>query len=338
LPAYKTNYNNAIQMKYRTLGNTRFTVSEIGFGAWAIGGAMDVFGMPVGWANVTDSESVAAIERAVELGINFFDTADVYGMGHSEELLGKTLKGKDCIIATKVGNRLDNTGARKDFSEKWLRDSIEGSLRRLNREAIDLYQLHNPDPGTYKKGEVFGAMNRLKEEGKIRAIGVSISNPKEGLDLIRNHKPDCLQVLFNILNQEPANELIPEAEKNGVGIIVRVPLASGLLTGKFRETDHFYSDDNRSNYLIPQRMKEALNKLEKLKELTAEFKMPLGVFSLAFLLNFAGVSCLIPGAKNPKQVEQNASASGIEIRDDIVQSIREEFSGYNFYLRYNVRV
>ncbi len=325
-------------MKYRTLGNTGFRVSEIGFGAWAIGGAMDVFGMPVGWSNVTDSESVAAIERAVDLGINFFDTADVYGMGHSEELLGKTLKGKDCIIATKVGNRVDNTGARKDFSEKWLCDSIEGSLRRLNRETIDLYQLHNPDPGTYKKGEVFGAMNRLKEEGKIRAIGVSISNPKEGLDLIRNHKPDCLQVLFNILNQEPAEELIPAAEKNGVGIIVRVPLASGLLTGKFQETDHFFSNDNRSNYLTPQRMKEALNKVEKLKELTAEFKIPLGVFSLAFLLKFAGVSCLIPGAKNPIQVEQNVSASGLEIRDDVIQSIREEFSGYNFYLRYNVRV
>jgi aryl-alcohol dehydrogenase-like predicted oxidoreductase len=325
-------------MKYRTLGNTGFRVSEIGFGAWAIGGAMDVFGMPVGWSNVNDAESVAAIERALELGINFFDTADVYGMGHSEELLGKTLKGKDCIIATKVGNHVDDTGARKDFSEKWIRESIVGSLRRLNRDAIDLYQLHNPDPNVYKKGEVFNVMNRLKEEGKIRSIGVSISNPKEGLDLIRNHKPDCLQVLFNILNQEPAKELIPEAEKNGVGIIVRVPLASGLLTGKFRESDHFFSDDNRSNYLTPQRMKEALSKVERLKQLTSEIEMPLGVISLAFLLNFEGVSCLIPGAKNPQQVEQNASASELKIRNEIIQKIREEFSEYNFYLRYHVRV
>jgi aryl-alcohol dehydrogenase-like predicted oxidoreductase len=326
-------------MKYRTLGNTGFRVSEIGFGGWAIGGAMNVFGMPVGWSNVTDAESVAAIERAIELGINFFDTADVYGMGRSEELLGKTLKGKDCIIATKVGNQVDDSRAQKNFSGKWIRESIEGSLRRLNRDAIDLYQLHNPDPNAYKKGEVFDVMNRLKEEGKIRAIGVSISNPKEGLDLIRNHKPDCLQVLFNILNQEPANQLIPEAKKNGVGIIVRVPLASGLLTGKFRETDHFYSDDNRSNYLTPQRMKEALNKVERLKELTAEIEgMPLGVVSLAFLLHFDGVSCLIPGAKNPMQVEQNASASELQIRDDIIQKICEEFSDYNFYLRYNVRV
>lgn len=325
-------------MKYRTLGNTGFRVSEIGFGGWAIGGAMNVFGMPVGWSNVTDAESVAAIERAIELGINFFDTADVYGMGHSEELLGKTLQGKDCIIATKVGNHVDDAGARKDFSGKWIRESIEGSLRRLKRDAIDLYQLHNPDPNVYKKGEVFDVMNRLKEEGKIRAIGVSISNPKEGLDLMRNHKPDCLQVLFNILNQEPANQLIPDAEKNGVGIIVRVPLASGLLTGKFRDTDHFFSNDNRSNYLTPQRMKEVLGKVEKLKELTSEIGIPLGVLSLAFLLHFEGVSCLIPGAKNPMQVEQNASASELQIRDDIIQKIREEFSGYNFYLRYNVRV
>lgn len=325
-------------MKYRTLGNTGFRVSEIGFGAWAIGGSMDVFGMPVGWSNVTDSESVAAIERAVDLGINFFDTADVYGMGHSEELLGKTLKGKDCIIATKVGNHVDSAGARKDFSENYIREAIEGSLKRLNRETIDLYQLHNPDPNTYKKGEVFEALNRLKEEGKIRAIGVSISNPKEGLDLIRTHKPDCLQVLFNVLNQEPAKELIPEAEKNGVGIIARVPLASGLLTGKFRETDHFFSDDNRSNYLTPQRMKEALNKVERVKELSAGTGLPPGVFSLAFLLHFPGVSSVIPGAKNPQQVEQNASASGLQIPDDIIRSIQEEFSGYNFYLRYNVRV
>jgi len=338
LVTYKTNYNNAIQMKYRILGNTGFRISEIGFGAWAIGGAMNVFGMPVGWSNVTDGESVAAIERAVELGINLFDTADVYGMGHSEELLGKTLKGKDCIIATKVGNHVDDAGARKDFSEKWIRESIEGSLRRLNRDAIDLYQLHNPDPNAYKKGEVFDVMNRLKEQGKIRTFGVSISNPKEGLDLIRNHKPDCLQVLFNILNQEPVNEMIPEAKKNGVGIIVRVPLASGLLTGKFRETDHFFSDDNRSNYLTPHRLKEALNKVQRLKELTTEIGMPLGVISLAFLLHFEGVSCLIPGAKNPLQVEQNASASELEVGDDIIQKIRQEFSDYNFYLRYNIRV
>jgi aryl-alcohol dehydrogenase-like predicted oxidoreductase len=208
----------------------------------------------------------------------------------------------------------------------------------LNRDTIDLYQLHNPDPNVYKKGEVFEVMKSMKEEGRIRAFGVSISNPKEGLDLIRNHKPDCLQVLFNILNQEPANELIPEAKKNGVGIIVRVPLASGLLTGKFRETDHFFSDDNRSNYLTPQRMKEALNKVERLKELTAETGLSSGVVSLGFLLHFEGVSCLIPGAKNPVQVEQNAAASGLQISDSIIQKIREEFSDYNFYLRYNVRV
>ncbi|MCI0417285.1 aldo/keto reductase [bacterium] len=325
-------------MKYRTLGSTGFRVSEIGFGAWAIGGSMDVFGVPVGWSNVSDTESIAAIERAQDLGINFFDTADVYGMGHSEELLGQALKGKDCMIATKVGNRIDSTGARKDFSEKHIRDSIEGSLRRLNRDAIDLYQLHNPDPNVYKKSEVFSVMNQLKQEGKIRAIGVSISNPKEGLDLIQNYKPDCLQVLFNVLNQEPARELIPEAEKNGIGIIVRVPLASGLLTGKFRETDHFFSDDNRSNYLTPQRMKEALSKVRRLEELTNKVGLPLAVVSLAFLLYFSGVSCLIPGAKNPRQVEQNASASGVDLPEEIVQSIREEFSGYNFYLRYNVRV
>jgi aryl-alcohol dehydrogenase-like predicted oxidoreductase len=325
-------------MKYRLLGKTGLRVSEVAFGAWAIGGAMDVSGFAVGWRNVTDSESIAAIERALDLGINFFDTADMYGRGHSEELLGKALKGKDAIIATKVGNRIDASGARKDFSEPYVREAIEGSLRRLNRDVIDVYQFHNPDGEDYKKHDLLEVLEKLKQEGKIRAAGVSISNPQEGLNLIKHSKVDTIQVLFNVLNQEPVKKLIPEAESKGVGIIVRVPLASGLLTGKFKENDRFFSDDNRSNYLTQKRMKETLTVINELKEITAKMEMPLAAVSLAFVLQFSGVSCLIAGVKNPMQVEQNASASNVNLPDDIFQAIREKFGDYNFFLKNHIRV
>ena len=325
-------------MKYRLLGKTGLRVSEIGFGSWAIGGSMDVSGFPVGWRDVTDAESIAAIERALDLGINFFDTADMYGRGHSEELLGKSLKGKDVIIATKVGNRIDEQGARKDFSATYVRESIEGSLRRLNREVIDVYQFHNPEPNDYRSQDLLEVLQELKHEGKIRAVGVSISNPEEGLDLLKQHKVDTLQVLFNVLNQEPAGKLIPQAESDDVGIIVRVPLASGLLTGKFQETDRFFANDNRSNYLNPRRMKEALSAVRRIQEITAEMGKPLASISLGFLLHFSGVSCLIPGAKNPHQVEENASASDVRLPEEMFKKIREEFSEYNFFLRNKIRV
>jgi aryl-alcohol dehydrogenase-like predicted oxidoreductase len=325
-------------MKYRLLGKTGLRVSEIGFGAWAIGGSMSVSGFPVGWRNVNDTESTAAIERALDLGINFFDTADMYGRGHSEELLGKTLNGKDVIIATKVGNRVEDEEAWKDFSVSYVRESIEGSLRRLNREVIDVYQFHNPEPDDYRREDLLEVLQKLKQEGKIRAVGVSISNSQEGLDLIKKGMIDTLQVLFNVLNQEPAKELIPLAEANGVGIIVRVPLASGLLTGKFQETDRFLSNDNRSLYLTPRRLKDTLTAVHRVQEITTKMEKPLAAISLAFLLHFSGVSCLIPGAKNPQQVEQNASASDIRLPEEAFQTIRDEFSNYNFYLRNNIRV
>jgi aryl-alcohol dehydrogenase-like predicted oxidoreductase len=156
--------------------------------------------------------------------------------------------------------------------------------------------------------------------------------------LIRENKVDCLQVLFNVLNQEPARELIPLAEKENVGILARVPLASGLLTGKFKESDRFFANDTRSNYLSPRRMSEVLEKIERLKELSKDSGYSLTQISLAFLLRFAGVTAPIPGAKNPQQVEQNASASEIQLSDQLFAQIKKELSGYNFFLRYNVRV
>jgi aryl-alcohol dehydrogenase-like predicted oxidoreductase len=326
-------------MTYRMLGKTNLRVSEIGFGAWAIGGPVDLFGIPVGWGTVDDRDSIAAIKKALEVGITFFDTADVYGEGHSEELLGECLEGnRECVIATKVGNARTARGPVKDFSEKHIRESLEGSLRRLRRDVIDVYQLHNPPPDVLDKDDVFDLLEDLKKEGKIKAIGVSITTIGEGIYLIERRKVQCLQVLFNILNQEPAKKLIPLAETYGVGIIARVPLASGLLTGKFGPEHRFAKDDNRANYLTPKRLQEALEKVEKLKQLIKDSGLSLPQVALAFLLRFPAVNSAIPGAKTPAQVEQNASASLVELPAELFDAIRKEFGDYNFFIRYNVRI
>ena len=325
-------------MKFRPLGNTGLKLSEIGFGAWAIGGPVDLFGIPVGWDGVDDRESKATISRAYELGVNFFDTADVYGSGHSEILIGDCLEGKDCIIATKVGNARTSERAYKDFSEKHIRQAIEGSLKRLKRDIIDIYQLHNPPPAVWQGNEVFDLLNRLKTEGRIRFSGVSISTMEEGIHLVENRKVDCLQVLFNVFNQEPAKRLLPLAEKAGVGVIVRVPLASGLLTGKFNPDHQFSKGDNRSNYLSRGRLHEAVQKTEKLKGWIRESGYTMTQVSLAFLLKFSSVTSPIPGAKNVTQVEQNVSSSDVTLDDALFDKIREEFSEYNFFLRYGVKI
>lgn len=325
-------------MKYRQLGRTGIRVSEIGFGSWAIGGPVDV-GFPVGWGKVDDQESISAIRRAVELGINFFDTADVYGNGHSEDLLREGLHGTNAVIATKVGNSRDSQGHPvKDFSEQHIRKALDGSLKRLQRESIELYQLHNPPPDIWKSDAVFDVLKELKQEGKIKSYGVSISTMEEGIHLIENGKAEVIQVLFNILNQEPARKLIPLAQSHGVGLITRVPLASGLLTGKFSPDHRFPRDDNRINYLSTKRFHEALDRVEELKQLTSQTGYTLPQIALAFILKFEAVSSVIPGAKNAGQVEQNAAASNAFLSDELFKLIRKQFMDYNFYLRYQVRV
>ena len=323
-------------MKYTQLGNTGLTVSQIGFGGWAIGGPVDLFGIPVGWGMVDDRESERAVHRALELGVNFFDTADVYGSGHSEELLGRCLQGKHAILATKVGNARKQGRPIKDFSEKHIRAQMEASLKRLKRETIDIYQLHNPPREIWQSEEPFVLLQQLKQEGKIRATGVSISTMEEGIHLIETQKVDVLQVLFNVLNQAPADKLIPLAQKSQIGMIGRVPLASGLLTGKFQPNHQFPTDDNRKNYLTPRRLREALERVDHLKQMVHDLGYTVQQVGLAFLLRFPVVP--IPGAKNPAQVEQNVIATEVQLPDHLFNAIREEFAGFNFYLRHNVHV
>jgi aryl-alcohol dehydrogenase-like predicted oxidoreductase len=323
-------------MKYKQLGNTGLIVSEIGFGGWAIGGPNDLFGVPVGWDGVDDRDSERAIETALDCGINFFDTANVYGSGHSEELLGRCLRGKGCILATKVGNARTENGAIKDFSEVHIRLQLEQSLRRLQRDHIDLYQLHNPPPEVWRSDDVFVLLEKLKKEGKIRASGVSITTIEEGSHLVKEKKVDVIQLIFNVLNQKPATTILPLAKKNDIGILARVPLASGLLTGKFERDHQFSINDNRRNYLTGSRFQEALDQIDRFKEIICDTGFTMEQVSLAYLLRFEVVP--IPGAKTPDQVKRNVSSTEIILSDQIKKEIETAFQNYNFYLRYKPHV
>ncbi len=233
-------------MQYRELGRTGIRVSAIGFGGWAIGGAAEASGAPLGWGRTSDDESLAAIRRARELGVTFYDTADSYGFGRSESLLGIVLSRyrQDVVIATKVGVVRTSTGdLKKDFSRQHIFHAVDGSLKRLRTDYIDLYQVHNPTLQELRREEIQEAMERLQDAGKVRFWGVSVSTPEEGVQVVQHGWAHALQVLYNVLNQSPANELFPLAKEKGYGVIARVPLASGLLTGKFRIDSLFASDE-----------------------------------------------------------------------------------------------
>jgi len=326
---------------YRKLGNTGITVSEIGFGGWAIGGTADAGGTPLGWGRTNDDESLAAIRRARELGVTFFDTADSYGFGRSESLLGIVLsrKRQDVIIATKVGVVRDPEGRpRKDFSRARISLAVDGSLKRLRTDYIDLYQLHNPALGELFRDDIHEAMDRLQESGKIRYWGVSVTTPDEGIEIIRRGWGYTLQVLYNVLNQAPADQLFPLAKEKGYGIIVRVPLASGLLTGKYRTTTVFSKDDVRQNFLTPRRLEEVIPRVDEAKSIISSTARSLAEGALRFTLADDAVSTVIPGAKNVRQVEMNASADEVRIPQEVVEKLRARLGNYNFYHRHGIRI
>jgi len=328
-------------MQYRNLGKTGIRVSEVGFGGWAIGGAMDVAGFPVGWPNTTNEDSMAAIRRARELGVNFFDSADIYGHGRSESLLGLVLSRnrKDVVIATKVGNVRTSAGAHhKDFSRQHIFYAVDGSLRRLRTDYLDLYQVHNPTLDDLRREDIQEAMEMLQSLGKIRFWGVSITLPQDGVEIIRRGWGYTLQVLYNILNQAPAEELLPLARERGYGIIARVPLASGLLTGKFHSNSTFATTDVRQNFLTPRRLEEASARVDEVKGIVGGATKTLGEAALKFVLANEAVSTVIPGARNRHQVELNATASGEPLSPEIVQKLRDRLGGYNFYLRHAIRI
>lgn len=302
-------------MRYRRLGRTGLMVSEVGFGALAIGG--------LDWGQVDDADSLAALRRAFELGVNFFDTADLYGRGHSEELIGRAFAGErpHVLIATKAGYDFEASDPPlQRFEPGYLRASLENSLRRLNTDYVDLFQLHNPPQKLARDDIVWDALAALKAEGKTRFFGMSVRTVNDGLAYLRAARSgdyeaerfgDTLQAPYNLLDQEAAAKgLLVEAHRADVGIISRVPLASGMLSGRYGPGHRFPPGDFRSRW-SRERIAEAAGKVEALRFLVKPPLETMAQAALAFVLSQPAVSTVIPGAKTAAQVEENVAASDL---------------------------
>ncbi|HUS01261.1 MAG TPA: aldo/keto reductase [Chitinophagaceae bacterium] len=296
-------------MKYRKFGKTDLTVSEIGFGAWAIGGNAVVGGTPIGWGPADDHTSVDAIRKALDVGINFFDTADFYGLGHSEELIGKELRhNKEAIIATKVGHRAIDDTIQVDYSKEYIIQACEKSLRRMKRDFIDYYQLHSARMQHFEKEQCIDAMELLKKQGKTRHWGLSLNtfHPEaEANFLMEKNAAAGFQLVFNLINQK-ALPLMDEVHKKGYGVIARMPLQFGLLTGKFTEDSTFAKDDHRNFRLT----KEIISRTNKILEqnvwtLCEKYNTSKTSLALSFILSFDPVSTVIPGIRTPQHAIDN---------------------------------
>ncbi|CAN5346002.1 aldo/keto reductase [soil metagenome] len=315
-------------MKYRDFGNTGIKVSEIGFGCWAIGG--NDHGNSYG--PTTDKSSTDAVNKAIELGLNFFDTADVYGWGHSEELLGKALRGKRdrVVIATKVGADFYQGTGFQTFTPDYIRFALEKSLTRLNTDYIDVYQLHNPPMKLISKEETYAALRELKKEGKIRAFGVSVFTPVEGITAINVGQPDCVQITYNIFSCRPEEQLLPRAYETGCAIIAREPLANGFLTGKYDTAPKFAQGDFRKNWPMEyvQARSDATRQLAFLKK-TGQQSMAQA--ALKYPLLDQAISTVIVGLKDVEMVEENLAASGAaSLTAEEIKQIRElQALGFN---------
>jgi len=298
-------------MNYRSLGKTGMNVSAVSLGCWSVSGV---------WGRVTEREFLAALHRAVELGVNFFDTADVYGK--SEQLVGKFRQQTKApiFIATKVGRRLDPHTA-SGYSRANLTRFVEDSLRKLDMEALDLVQLHCPPFEVYYMPEVFEAMDHLVHQGKVRHYGVSVEKVEEAIKAMEYPGVATIQIVFNMFRQRPAELMFKLAKRKGVGIIARLPLASGLLAGKFSPHTVFPPSDHRSfnrggaawdrgETLAGVGWDAGLQAVEELKEVCPP-GMTMAQFALRWILMFPEVSCTIPGAKRPAQVEENAQAADL---------------------------
>ncbi len=298
-------------MNYRVLGRTGWKVSEVSFGAWAIGGA---------WGDVSDEESMAALHKAIDCGINFIDTADVYGDGRSERLIAQLKKERkeQIIVATKAGRRLPKQSV-EGYSKENLTGWVEESLRNLQTDALDLLQLHCPPTDAYYHQEIFGILDRLVEQGKIRYYGVSVERVEEALKAIDYPNVQSVQIIFNCFRQRPADLFFAEAKRRQVGILARVPLASGMLSGKLNRESQFAADDHRNFNRHGQAFDVgetfsgvdydvALEAVEEVRRLVSEHQSMVK-FALRWILMFDAVTCAIPGGKRPEQVAENAAAS-----------------------------
>jgi aryl-alcohol dehydrogenase-like predicted oxidoreductase len=281
-------------------------VSEIGFGAWAIGG--NAHGNSYGPTD--DRESIAAVRRAVDLGVNFFDTADVYGWGHSEEVLGEALEGRrdEVFLATKVGGDFYHGGVRMNFDPGYIAFALERSLKRLRTDRVDLYQLHNPPAETMADGSTYETLDSLKAEHKIDHYGVSVHEPMEAMICLEAEKPEVLQIPFSLFRQEWIDDVFGAAAKASAGVIAREPLANGFLAGKIQLGSRFPAGDIRHPW-PPEMIDGRVAAAKRLSILARSDRTPAQA-ALRFVLAFSEVSVAIPGAKTVVQAEENISASG----------------------------
>jgi aryl-alcohol dehydrogenase-like predicted oxidoreductase len=300
-------------MNHRLLGKTGLRVSEIGFGAWAIGGS---------WGPQSESDSLAALARALDLGVNFIDTAAGYGDGKSERLIAQALRGRreKVIVATKTPPRMPGHWppspycvAAERYPEAYLRENVEQRLRNLGTDAIDLLQLHTWTRAWNRNPEPFAVLRKLKEEGKIRFIGVSTPEHDQNavIDLMRDGWVDVVQVIYNIFEQEPAAELLPAAALHNVGIIVRVVFDEGALTGKWTKETRFPDGDFRQNYFAGDRLERAVARTGRVKATIEGSGVSLPQAAIQFALAHPAVGTVIPGMRSPAQAEANCAVSGL---------------------------
>jgi aryl-alcohol dehydrogenase-like predicted oxidoreductase len=315
-------------MQYRVLGRTGFNVSTISVGCWAIGGS---------WGKINDDESLAALHRALDLGVNFFDTADVYGDGHSEQLLARLRKERSepFYVATKAGRRL-NPHVATGYNRENLTRFVERSASNLRVDALDLLQLHCPPTDVYYQPETFGVLDDLVKAGKLRHYGVSVERVEEGLKALEYPNVKSVQVIFNIFRQRPAEHLLQECARRKVGILARVPLASGLLTGKLQRGQQFEPDDHRTFNRRGEAFDRgetfsgvdydvALDAVDALRPLVPR-GATLAQWALRWILMEQAVTCAIPGARRAAQVEDNLAASELdEIPADVIKKVQQVY-------------
>jgi aryl-alcohol dehydrogenase-like predicted oxidoreductase len=313
-------------MEYRGFGRTGWKVSAVGFGAWAIGSD---------WGHVSKEDAMATLHQALDRGVNLFDTADVYGDGRSEQLLGQLIRerSEEFYVITKAGRRLDPHTA-EGYNRENLTRFVERSLKNLGVDRLDLVQLHCPPTQVYYRPEVFAVLDDLVQAGKVRYYGVSVEKVEEGLKAIEYPGVQSVQVIFNIFRQRPNQLFFEQAKRRKVAVLTRVPLASGLLTGKFSRSSNFDPSDHRNYNRQGQAFdvgetfagvdfKLGLGAVERLAALVPE-GISMAQFALRWILMFDAVSCAIPGAKRPEQVVENTQAADIEpLTDETMAAVKE---------------
>lgn len=318
-------------MQYRALGRTGWQVSEVSFGAWAIG---------ADWGNVSEEDALSALYKSIDMGVNFIDTADVYGDGRSERLIARVLKERKekVVVATKMGRRLSPHTA-DGYNQENFSQFIERSLKNLDTDCLDLVQLHCPPTDVYYRPEVFGALDDLVQAGKIRYYGVSVEKVEEALKAIEYPNVQTVQIIFNMFRPRPAELFFEQAKKRQIGILARVPLASGLLTGKMTPQTTFGQDDHRQynrhgeafdvgETFSGVEYETGLQAVEEIRALVPQ-NATMAQLALRWILMFDAVSCVIPGAKNAAQAQDNINAADLApLTEEQMTSIQAIYGDY----------